>query len=71
MLYNGRFFVHGFLFILFVFATLNGITILWTNSFRKPFTRDDFVEGWKANIVGLLLICVGISSLVTIFVLLS
>lgn len=71
MLCNGRFFLHGLLFILFVYFTFNGIIILKTQSFRRPFSDHEIVDGWKGVVGGLVCIGVGLmagASLVSLFI---
>jgi len=50
-------------FVVFVFSTFNGISILKTKSFIRPFSFKKVTEGKPAIIVGVFLILIGIISL--------
>jgi len=56
----GRFLGHVILFIAIVFSTLNGILILKSQCLTNPFNRKEEIEGWKAVIVGVILVLFGL-----------
>ncbi len=54
-------------FVIFIFATFNGITILKTKCFSNPLNRK-FVEGKRAVFAGILLIILGVASLIVFII---
>ena len=69
MLFNARFFVHFALFLVFLYATFSGLSIVKVRCYESPFGAGRRVEGTPAVLAGAGLVAVGLAALVGIIAL--
>jgi hypothetical protein len=66
MFYNGRYFLQFLLFVMFLYATLDGLMIIKVKSYEGLLSRWNRVEGTPAVLAGGTLVALGFASLVAL-----
>ena len=66
MFYNGRYFLQFLLFLVFLYATLDGLTIVKIKSYEGLLSGWRRVEGKPAVLAGGTLVALGVASLVAL-----